>query len=221
MKKLISIVLCLLLLLLAVSCALAENKQDRNAWLWDETLKTGELLKNLIASDYALGFAYEVSPRIRELESEIRTIDFSKQPAPLSRMIIVRLPEDIYALSPSLEAADVLDEMASHGLSQWVIHNLYSSYFNTYFYSGIANADDRLILKSMTCQTAYFQPYSLEEDTITWLDYGNYGLAVVFTIHEGAVIATGYVTQKMDWTATNNSFFNSLLRIETASRWKP
>ena len=78
-----------------------------------------------------------------------------------------------------------------------------------------------MILKNMTCQTAYFQPYSLEEDTITWLDFGDYGLAVVFTIHEGAVIATGYVTQKMDWTATNDSFFNSLLRIETASRWNP
>ena len=218
MEKLISVVLCLFLI---IPCALAENKQNRNAWLWDKTLKTGELLKNLIASDNALGFAYEVSPRIRELESEIRTIDFSKQPDQLSRLVIVRLPEDIFALSSSSEAADVLDEMASHGLSQWIIHNIYSSYFNTYFYSGIDSADVRMILKNMTCQTAYFQPYSLEEDTITWLDFGDYGLAVVFTIHEGAVIATGYVTQKMDWTATNDSFFNSLLRIETASRWNP
>ena len=57
MKKLISVVLCLFLI---IPCALAENKQDRNAWLWDKTLKTGELLKNLIASDNALGFAYSL-----------------------------------------------------------------------------------------------------------------------------------------------------------------
>ena len=222
MKKLLCVLIFLILL---IPSALAENKPDRNAWLWEKTLQTGELLKNIIASDNALGFAYEVSPRIRELESEIRAIDFSrppsKRPKPLSQMKIIRLPEDIYKFSPSSEATDVLDEMASHGLLQWAIHEFYSNYFTTFYYSGIINSDDRMILKNMTCETAYIQPDCLEEDTITWLDYGNYGLAVVFTIHNGAVIARAFVTQKMDWAKTNSRYFNSLLRIETDFRLNP
>ena len=217
MKRILCFVICLFLL---VPCGLAENKQDRDNWLWDKTIQTGELLKSLIASDNALGFAYDVNPRIRELESEIRAIDFSKQPDPPSQMVIIRLPQDVYTLSPTQEAADVLDEMASHGLSEWTIHSFYNEFLTTYYYSRI-HGDDRMILMSMTCETAYVQPECLEEDTITWLDYGDYGLAVVFTIHNGAVIAHAYVTQKMDWAATNEAFFHSLLRIETASRWNP
>ena len=222
LKKLLCVLIFLILL---IPSALAENKPDRNAWLWEKTLQTGELLKNIIASDNALGFAYEASPRIRELESEIRAIDFSrppsKRPNPLSQIKIIRLPEDIYKFSPSSEATDVLDEMASHGLLQWAIHEFYSNYFTTFYYSGIINSDDRMILENMTCETAYIQPDCLEEDTITWLDYGNYGLAVVFTIHNGAVIARAFVTQKMDWAKTNSRYFNSLLRIETDFRLNP
>ena len=222
MKKLLCALICLILV---IPSALAENKLNRNAWLWEKTLQTGELLKNIIASDNALGFAYEASPRIRELESEIRAIDFSrppsKRPKTLSQMKIIRLPEDIYKFSPSSEATDVLDEMASHGLLQWAIHDFYSNYFTTFYYSGISNSDDRMILKNMTCETAYIQPECLEQDTITWLDYGNYGLAVIFTIHNGAVIAHAYVTQKMDWAETNKNDFNSLLLIETDYRLNP
>ena len=175
MKKALCVFFCLVLL---IPSDLAENKPDRNAWLLEKTLETGELLKNIIASDNALGFAYEASPRIRELEAEIRAIDFSKRPETLSQMKIIRLPEDVLTLYPS----EVLEEMMSHGLSEWMLHDIYSSFFTTYFYSHL-DRDDRMILQSMTCETAYIQPECLEQDTITWLDYGNWGLAVIFTIH--------------------------------------
>ena len=70
-------------------------------------------------------------------------------------------------------------------------------------------------------KTAYIQPECLEQDTITWLDYGNYGLAVIFTVHNGAVIARAYVTQKMNWAETNKNDFGSLLLIETDFRLNP
>lgn len=213
MKKALCMFLCLVLF---VPSVLAENKADRNAWLWEKTLQTGELLKNIIASDNALGFAYEASPRIRELESEIRAIDFSNRPKALSQMKIIRLPENVFSLYPS----EVLEEIMSHGLSEWMLHDVYSKFFITCFYSHL-DRDDRTILQSMTCETAYIQPECLEQDTITWLDYGNYGLAVIFTVHNGAVIARAYVTQKMDWAETNKNDFNSLLLIETDYRLNP